>query len=34
MHKAGIHHLVITAGDNDEFYGVASILDVLKLALA
>jgi CBS domain-containing protein len=33
MYKAGIHHLVIT-GDNDEFYGVASILDVLKLALA
>jgi CBS domain-containing protein len=33
MYKAGIHHLVIT-GNNDEFYGVASILDVLKLALA
>jgi CBS domain-containing protein len=33
MYKAGIHHLVIT-GDNDEFYGVASILDVLRLAMA
>jgi CBS domain-containing protein len=33
MQLAGIHHLVITEGDN-EILGAVSILDVLKLALA